>query len=104
MTVECLCESGLGLEIDRLRPLAGFDLLAVGGLHAGDFEATVGANYGEAVSVDGGDFADLAGNPLRVFRRQRLGVEDFQLLAVERGPGAGRRIAAANQAVDLLPR
>ena len=46
----------------------------------------------------------LAGDALRVLRRQRLGVEDLQRLAVERRPGAGRRIAAADQAVDLLPR
>src|ERR1700693_3136403 len=104
MTVRWLCESGLGLEIDRLRPLAGFDLLAVGGLHAGDFEAPIGADHSEAVGFDHGDFADLACDPLRVFRRQRLGVEYFELLAVERGPGAGRRMAAADEAVDLLPR
>src|ERR1700722_5585635 len=104
MTARWLCESCLGLEIDRLRPLAGFDLLAVGGLYAGDFEAPIGADHGEAVGFDHGDFADLAGDPFRVFRRQRLGVEDFQLLAVERGPGARRRIAAADDAVDLFPR
>src|SRR5579864_6381272 len=64
MTVRWLCESGLGLEIDRLRPLAGFDLLAVGGLHARHLEAPVGADHGEAVGVDGCDFAEFAGNPL----------------------------------------
>ena len=41
--------------------------------------------------------------PFGVFRWQRLGVEYPELLAAERGPGAGRRIAAADQAIDLLP-
>src|ERR1700693_2551977 len=104
MTMRWLCESGLGLEIDRRRPLAGFDLLAVGGLHARDFEAPIGADHGKTVGFDHGDFADLAGDPLRILCRQRLGVEDFSLVAVERGPGAGRRIAAADEPVDLLPR
>src|SRR5215471_14620328 len=90
-------------EAHRLRPLAGLDLLAVGGLHPGDLEAPVGANHGEAVRLDRDDLAELAADPLGVAGGQRLGVEDFQLLAVERGPGAGRRIAAANEPVDLLP-
>src|SRR6202050_1955022 len=104
MTVRWLCESDLGLEIDRFRPLAGFDLLAVGGLHACNLEAPIGADHGKTVGFDHGDFADLAGDTFWILRRQRLGVEDFQLLAVERGPGARRRIATADQAVDLLPR
>jgi hypothetical protein len=91
-------------EVGGLRPFAGVDLLAVGGLHARDLEAPIGADDGEAVAFDRDDFANLAGDAFRILRRQRLGVEDLQLLAVERGPGAGRRIAAADQPVDLLPR
>src|SRR5665213_3569096 len=91
-------------EIDGFRPLAGFDLLAVGGLNASNFEAPIGAHHGEAVGFYHRNLANLAGDPLRVFRRQRLSVENFQLLAIERGPGAGCRIAAANEPVDLLPR
>src|ERR1700730_6386421 len=56
-------------EIDRLRPLAGFDLLAIGGLHARDFEAPIGADHGKTVGFDHGDFADPAGDAPRVFRR-----------------------------------
>ena len=41
-------------------------------------------------------FGSLAGNG--------LASKIFSCLAVERGPGAGRRIAAADQPVDLLPR
>src|SRR4029079_14535252 len=81
----------------------GFDLLAVGGLYAGDLEAPVGANHGEAVGLDRGDLADLSGDTLGVLRRQRLGVENLELLAVEGTPRAGRGIAAANEPVDLLP-
>ena len=97
-------ESRLHRDIRRLRPFAGVDLLAVGGLHAGDLEAAVGADHGEAVGFYRGDLAGLAGDALRVLRRQRLGVENLELLAVERTPGAGRRVAAADQPVDLLPR
>ena len=89
-------------EVGGLGPFAGVDLLAVGGLHARDLEAAVGADHGEAVGLDRDDLAHLAGDALGVLRRQRLGVEDLQLLAVERRPGAGRRIAAADQPVDLL--
>ena len=91
-------------EIGGFGPLAGFDFLAVGGLHARDLEAPIGANHGEAVRFDHSDFAELAADSLRVFRRQRLGVEYFQLLAVERRPRARRGIATADQPVDLLPR
>ena len=91
-------------EIGGRGEFAGVELLAVGGLHARDLEAAVGANHGEAVGFDLDDLAHLAGDALGVFRRQRLGVEDLQLLAVERRPRAGRRIAAADQVVDLLAR
>src|ERR1700746_2757850 len=93
----------LDREIDRLRPLAGFDFLAVGGLDTRDFEAAVGADDGEAVGFNGDDFAELAGDSFRIFGRQRLGVEDLERLAVEQRPGAWRRIAAADQPIDLLP-
>ncbi len=83
---------------------AGIHFLAVGGLHAGDLEAAVGADDGKAVGFDGDDLAELAGDALGVLRRQRLGVENLQRLAVEGRPGAGRRVAAADQPVDLLPR
>src|SRR2546421_174808 len=48
--------------------------------------------------------AELAGDALWALGGYRLGVEDLDRLAVERGPGPGRRIAAADQPVDLLPR
>src|SRR5262249_46483651 len=96
-------EPGLDREVGGLRPLAGLDLFAVGGLHAGDLEAPIGANHGEAVRLDRDDLAELAGNPLRVLGGQRLGVEDLELLAVERRPGAWRGVAAADEPVDLLP-
>src|SRR5512138_120811 len=101
------CKSGkarAGGDLGGRCPLASADFLAAGGLDAGDLEAAVGADDGEAVAVDGDDLAELAADALRVFRRQRLGVEDAQLCAVDRGPGARRRIAAADQAIDLLPR
>src|SRR5262249_9944823 len=82
---------------------AGVDLLAVGRLHARNFDTSVGANDRKAVRLERNDFAELAADPFRVFRRQRLGVENLYLLAVERRPGTGRRIAAADQPIDLFP-
>src|SRR3974377_2127274 len=87
-----------------LEPLAGIDLLAVGRLYARDFKTPVGARDGEAVGFHRDDLAELAGNALRILRRQRLGIEDLQRRTVEGGPGAGRGIAAADHAVALLPR
>src|SRR5262245_49691031 len=81
-------------DICGFRPFAGIDFLAVGGLNAGNLEAAVGADNGESIRFDGGDFTELAADAFRVLRRDRLGVENPQLLAVERRPGAGRRIAA----------
>src|SRR5258708_8560524 len=94
---------GAGGEVDGGCRGAGFDLLAVGGLHPDELEAAVGADHGDAVGVDRGDLAHLAGDALRILRRQRLRIEDLQGLAVERGPGAGCRVAAANETVYLLP-
>src|SRR4029077_20472661 len=45
----------------------------------------------------------LAADSLGVARRQRLRLEDLQCRAVQRGPRARRRIAAADEIVDLLP-
>src|SRR4051812_30413033 len=98
-----LVEDGAGRDSGGLDPLAGFDLLAVGGLHAGDLEASVGANDGEPVGIHRNDLAQLAADALGVLRRNRLGVEYPELLAAERAPGAGRGITTANQAIDLLP-
>src|SRR5579863_1374398 len=75
-----------GCEVDGLRPFAGFDLFVVGGLNAENLEAPVGANHGEAIGFDRDDFAELAADAFRIFRRQWLSVEDFQLLTVERCP------------------
>src|SRR5206468_1459904 len=54
--------------------------------------------------LDCDDLAILATDALGIARRQRLYVENLQLLAVERRPRTGRRIAAAHQRVDLAPR
>ena len=89
-------------EIGRFRPLAGFDFLAVGGLHARDLEAPVGANEVKP-SASTATLAGLAGDPFGSFAGSGLASKIFSL-AVERRPCAGRRIAAADQPVDLLPR
>ena len=46
----------------------------------------------------------LPAMPFGSFAGSGLASKIFSCLAVERGPGAGRRIAAADQPVDLLPR
>src|ERR1700761_4378596 len=101
---ETLGEASLRLEICGFRPLAAFDFLAVGRLHARDLETPVGADHGEAVRFHRDDFAELAGDALRIFGRKRLGVENLEMLTVERRPRAGRGIAAADETVHLLPR
>src|SRR5205823_13904387 len=97
------CESRSSGELGSGRKFASADLGAVG-LYARDLEAAVGADHREAVGLDRDDLSHLAGDAFRVLPGERLGVEDFQGLAGERRPGAGRGIAAADQAVDLLPR
>src|SRR5215472_18267149 len=96
-------EARAGGELDGGRELAGVDLLAVGRLHARDLEPPVGADHREAVRVDRDDLAHLAGDALRILGGQRLGVKDLQRRTVERRPGAGRRVAATDESVDLYP-
>src|SRR5580765_374071 len=91
-------------DICGFRPFAGVNFLAVGRLDARDLEAAVGADNGKAVRFDGGDLTELAANAFRILRWDGLGVKNSQLLAVECRPGAGRRIATADEPVDLLPR
>ena len=45
------------MQVDRLRPFAGFDLFAIRGLHPGDLEAPISTDHGEAIGFDGNDFA-----------------------------------------------
>src|SRR4029078_11239057 len=97
-------EHGVGGDICGFRPFAGFDFLAVGRLDAGNFEAAVGADDRKSIRLDGSDLAGLSADAFRVLRGERLGVENLQLLAVESGPGAGRRVATADEPVDLFPR
>src|ERR1043165_5632735 len=97
------CEDRAFPDAGALGPFAGADLRAVG-LHARDLEAAVGAHHRDAVRLDRDDLAELAGDALRVLRGKGLGVKDLHRLVAELAPGAGRRIAAADQPVDLLPR
>src|SRR6185437_12637173 len=90
-------------EIGRRSPFAGIGLLAAVGLDASDFHAAVGADDGDAVAFDRNDLAELAGNALGILGWQWLGVKNLQCLTVERGPGAGGRIATADERIDLAP-
>src|SRR5262249_17332076 len=49
------------------------------------------------------DLAHLAADALGIARGQGLGLEHLQRLALERRPRAGRRIAAADEIVNLPP-
>src|SRR6185437_8990307 len=91
-------------EIGGFHPFAGIDFLSIDGLNTRNLEASVGTDNREAVWLNGSNLSELTSDAFGVFRRQRLGVKDFQLFAVERGPGARRRIAASDQSVDLFPR
>src|SRR5258707_11490713 len=84
--------------------VSGPDLAAVGRLYAHHLDAAVGAHNREAVGFDGDDLAHLAGDPFGIARRQRLRLEHLEGVAVEGRPGAGRRITAADEVVDLPPR
>src|SRR5205823_6057564 len=101
--VEKSCETRAGGDVRALRPFARADLAGVG-LHARHFEASVGADHRDAVSIHSDDLAELAGDPLRALGWHRLCVENLDGLAIEGGPGGRRRVAAADQPVDLLPR
>src|SRR5262249_4028547 len=90
-------------ELGSSGEFAGRDLGAVGGLHAQNFDAAVGADDGEAPGRDLDDLAHLASDALGVARRQRIRLEDLQRLAVERRPRPRRRMAAADEIVDLPP-
>ena len=79
------------------------DFLASVGLNARDLETAVGTNHRKTIGIDRDDLTELSGNSLRILGRQRLGIEDFQRFAAQRGPGARRGIAAADEAIDLLP-
>src|SRR5581483_4687177 len=59
-----LVEDGTGRKRRGPGPFAGLDLLAVGGLHARDLEAAVGAHHREAVGVHCNDLAELAADTL----------------------------------------
>src|SRR4029078_5809923 len=83
---------------------SGADLLAAFGLHAGNLEAAVGANDGDAVGFDRNHFTERGGNSLRIARGHRLRVENLELGAVQGRPGARRGIAAADQTVEMIPR
>src|SRR5215831_7111666 len=93
----CEVELGGGGEF------AGRDLGAVVGLHAQNLDAAIGADDGEAVGLDLGDLAHLAADAFGIARGQGLSLEHLQRLALERRPGAGRRIAAADEIVNLPP-
>src|SRR5262249_11843743 len=99
----CGVELGGGGEFPGRDLGAGRALGAVVGLHAQILDAAVGADDGEAVGSDLGDLAHLAADALGVARGQGLGLERLQRLALERRPRAGRRIAAADEIVDLAP-
>src|SRR5436190_8961169 len=90
-------------ELGGGRELRSPDLAAVGGLDPEDADAAVRARDREALAVDGDDLSHLAGDARRLFGRHRFGVENLQLFSIVQRPGAGLRIAAANQIVNLSP-
>src|SRR5262249_61866485 len=73
------------------------------GITVQNLDAAAGAADSEAVGSDLGDLAHLAADALGIARGQRLGLEHLQRLALERRPRAGRRIAAADEIVNLPP-
>src|SRR5712692_1531187 len=97
-------QAGSDHELGGRGKLRGADLAAVGRPDAEHADAAVRAGDREALGIDRDHFAHLAGDAGGLLGRQRFGVENLQLLAVVQRPGAGLRIAAADQIVDLRPR
>ena len=102
MTIKWSCETRTLFDVGGCGPFCRAHFRPIG-LHARELEAAIGADHGDAIAFDCNDLADLAGDALGIFRGQRRGFQNFQLRAVDRCPRSGRRTAASDQAVDLLP-
>src|SRR5688500_172536 len=88
----------------RARELSTADLLAVGTACAQHFDRPALRGHAKARLGDVGHFADLAAHVGIATEGVFLRVEDLDLLAVQRGPRARRRIAAADHVVDEIDR
>src|SRR5438045_3945151 len=77
-------------------------LLCVLGLQLQDLDLTAVRGDAEALGPDCADFADLALHRAERSRRVFARIENLQLRAAGRGPCAGRRVAAADEIVDVV--
>src|SRR5262249_52101437 len=78
------------------------DFLAVLVLRLEDLDPPPLGSDEEALGADFGDLADFSLHGAEGAHEVLAAVEDLDFLAVERGPRAGRGIAAADQVVDEI--
>src|SRR5207244_811123 len=95
------CEPSPDSEFGIGREFSGRDLLTVVRLHAQNLDASIGADDGESVRRNLDDLTHLSPDSFRISRRHRLCLEYLQCVSRKRRPRARRRIAAADEIVNL---
>src|SRR5438309_2229828 len=89
-----------GLDLTRGHELRGGDFFPLAELGAQHFDAPALGAHLEALVRNFNHFADLALHRAEGAHQVLARIEDLQLLTGERGPGPGRRVAAADRVVD----
>src|SRR5205809_8123222 len=88
------------LDLTRGHELRGSDFFRLAELGAQHLDAPALGAHLEALVRNFNHFADLALHRAEAAHRMLARIEDLQFLPGERGPGPGRRVAAANRVVD----
>src|SRR5262249_17269808 len=97
-----LAERRAGLDLARGNELRGSQLLAVAELRLAGVNASALRGDDQAAVLRLDDLADLALHRAEGARELLAAVEELQLHAVQRGPGARRRIGCADQVVNRV--
>jgi len=98
--MKSVAEDRAGLDCARGKQLRGGEFLAIAELGAQHFDAAALSADLEALVGQFDYFADLALDRTERAHRMLAGVEDLQFFFFQRGPGARRGVAAADQVVD----
>src|SRR5690606_29126086 len=95
-------EQGAGADAGGSREFGGAHLLAVLVAQPQHLDLAALRRHPDRVLVDGGNLAHLADHVREAAEHDLAGIVDVELLARKRGPGARRRVAAADEVVDLF--
>src|SRR5256885_4684634 len=87
-------------DAGTLRPFRYGDLLGVFGLHLAHLDLAALRGDAHRLGADVGDLADLAFHRAESAHDVLARAEELHFFAADRGPRAGRRIAAADGVVD----